>query len=115
MTTDGPSSLNPIPFHPQTQRLAQAYGVRPTSAVPTPPTPEARPVEVPKPTLADKIAGKAAGPVERLVAGVVPGAITFEDGEAKATTEGLAFYRHPADQNAAATGVQAGRVLDVEG
>jgi hypothetical protein len=69
----------------------------------------------------------------RLVAGVVPGGVSFgasgaaiggASGPTGATTASalpstpqptLPLYRHPADKNTAATGVQAGRVIDVVG
>jgi hypothetical protein len=52
--------------------------------------------------------------VSRLVGAVVPGRVSFA-GEVPVQTGSIALYRHPADRNAAATGVQAGRVLDVTG
>jgi hypothetical protein len=77
------------PFH-----IARAYAAAPVAAVPT----------------------RSEG-VERLVAGVVPGGISFEAaGRPEPTSAAtLPFYTHPADRNAAATGVVLGRVLDVNG
>lgn len=56
------------------------------------------------------------GKVGRLVAAVVPGGIDFSgDVPRPSSGEPLVMYRHPADKNAAATGVAAGRRLDVRG
>lgn len=52
----------------------------------------------------------------RLVAGVVPGKVDFSaDTPRPSDSSALAFYRHPADKNSAATSVQLGRSLDVSG
>jgi hypothetical protein len=53
--------------------------------------------------------------VRRLVAGVVPGGIDFREGGPVATGSSLTIYRHPADRNAAATGVTLGKGLDICG
>jgi hypothetical protein len=50
----------------------------------------------------------------RMVAATVGGRIDFQE-PASQTDGALPMYRHPADRNAAATAVNAGRVLDVEG
>lgn len=54
-----------------------------------------------------------------LVAAVVPGKVDFvvddQGRSAAVVAEAIPMYRHPADRNAAATGVNAGRSLDVEG
>lgn len=53
-------------------------------------------------------------PVQRLVAAAVPGGIRFDhDGPRPANT--LPLYNHPAQRNAAATAVSAGRLIDVTG
>jgi len=49
-----------------------------------------------------------------LVAGVVPGGIDFSGDQPTPTDSALPMYTHPADRNAAATGVQLGRVLDIK-
>ncbi len=49
-----------------------------------------------------------------LVAASVPESVDFQ-GAPRAADSSLAFYRHPADANAAATGVAVGRTLDVQG
>ena len=54
--------------------------------------------------------------VKRLVAGVVPGKVDFSaDTPRPSSPASIAFYRHPADRNSAATGVQVGRSLDISG
>ncbi len=58
--------------------------------------------------------------VQRLVAATVPGKIDFIVGANGASTPmpatgALPMYRNPADKNAAAVGVEAGRMLDIEG
>lgn len=55
--------------------------------------------------------------LSRLVAGVVSGRVEFdENGVAKVGAgDALSMYRRPADRNAAATGVSAGRLIDVRG
>ena len=52
------------------------------------------------------------GGAERLIAGVVPGKVEFTPGEAEASGS-FPMYRHPADRNAAAVSVHAGRMIDV--
>jgi hypothetical protein len=51
-------------------------------------------------------------PARLLLAGQVPGRVDFA--APSPTGPGLPFYRHPADRNAAATAVTAGRTLDLE-
>jgi len=55
--------------------------------------------------------------VRSLVAGVVPGGITFDDatGIATPTRDAIPMYRHPADRNAAAVAIELGRSIDVRG
>lgn len=90
-----PVSGPTMPFH-----VARAYGAeRPHVA---PPAPEAA-----EPTRPDNVG--------RLIAGVAPGGIDFDAPTPAPGAEQLAMYRHPADRNAAATGVSLGRVLDVNG
>lgn len=52
---------------------------------------------------------------QRLVAAVVPGRVDFSGSAPQPGGAPLAFYRHPADRNAAAVNVQIGRSLDVSG
>jgi len=97
----GPASLPPtMPHH-----VMKAYGVdapatiRPTSSV----------------AWAGANGAAAGERASRLVAGVVRGGIDFSGAEPQPSGESLKFYRHPASANAAATALEAGRVLDVEG
>jgi hypothetical protein len=50
---------------------------------------------------------------ERLVAAVVPGGVDFSAGVPAASPAALPMYRHPADRNAAAVSIHAGRMIDV--
>jgi hypothetical protein len=51
----------------------------------------------------------------RIIAGFVPGKVDFS-GDTPAPSQGpIAMYRHPADKNAAATAVDAGKMIDVKG
>jgi hypothetical protein len=57
----------------------------------------------------------SAAPSALMVAASVPGSVDFTaDSMAPAPSSALPMYRHPADRNAAATAVNAGRVLDLE-
>lgn len=122
-----------LPFH-----LAKAYGVKPTAPASAPtPTVTVTPVG----PGVDRIDGVRttgrAGPVDKadlnavkkaeairskLVAATVPGGVEFRNGVATASAGGVArtadaipFYRHPADKNAAATAIDLGTRLDLEG
>lgn len=114
MTTDGPSAIH---ANPMGLRLARTYGVTPASPPASPTTPPAPAAKAAPPEArTTALDAKAAGPVGRLVAAVVPGAVRFDDaGEARPTAAALPFYTRPTDRNAAATGVHAGRMVDVEG
>lgn len=89
-----------IPLH-----VARAYGVEHT----------ARRVSVSPLRHADgaSAAQIVRGGAERLVAAVVPGKVDFSAGERPAAPAAIPMYRHPADRNAAAVSVQAGRMIDV--
>lgn len=52
--------------------------------------------------------------VSKLVAATVPGKVDFSNNAAPAPTTSIPLYKHPADKNAAATGVFSGRAIDVE-
>lgn len=86
------------PFH-----ISRAYGLAQPASVPR------VPVEAPRVDRNDAAQAK-------LVAGVVPGRVDFS-GEAPrpSDTAAIPMYRHPADRNAAATAVNAGRRIDVRG
>lgn len=98
------------PYH-----IARAYGLRSAAA--------AAAVEPVEPVRADARTDHAAQPatISRLVAGTVPGRISFSSGSggepdaAGAAAVAYPMYRHPADRNAAATAVTVGRRLDVQG
>ena len=90
------------PFH-----LARAYGVAgaaPVRPVGSPGVEHAAPM---RPALA----------ASRLVAGIVPGGVSFDAPPEQGASAGrsLELYRRPADRNTAATGVGLGRVIDVSG
>ncbi|MCW5754198.1 MAG: hypothetical protein KIT24_05745 [Phycisphaeraceae bacterium] len=100
-----------IPFH-----IAKAYGVAPQARV----QPLAKAPSLPPATqeamLFHPQGGTKANPgVARLVAATVPGRVDFSGDEPRPSRDVLSMYRHPADRNAAATGIQAGRMLDVKG
>lgn len=105
-----------IPFH-----VAKAYGVTPAAQVsrinaPGSVGPANASQNVQKTEAADSAQTSglsAAG--QRLVAAVVPGRVDFSGAEPTQSQPTLAMYRHPADKNAAATGVAVGRKLDVAG
>lgn len=103
-----------LPFH-----VARAYGagggvggVQPVSnrIVTTPVQPVSRVGS------GQEAESNAKDATRRLVAGVVPGKVDFSaDTPRPSDSSALAFYRHPADKNSAATSVQIGRSLDVSG
>ena len=75
----------------------------------------APPKQAPAPT-SEPIAGsiRPAEPSTRIVAAVVPGRVNFAGAEPQQSGAPLPMYRHPADRNAAATAINAGRNLDIE-
>lgn len=93
------------PFH-----ISRAYGVQPPAS--------AARVEAPitaAPASEPSAAARAGAGAAKLVAGVVPGRIDFSGDAPTQNTSAIAMYRHPADRNAAATGVSAGRLIDIKG
>jgi hypothetical protein len=53
--------------------------------------------------------------LSRLLAGVVPGGVDFSaDGGPAPRADAIPIYRHPAERNSAATGVETGRRLDAQ-
>lgn len=102
-----PIRVRPVPADPRTQG-ANAAGLNPS---------QASPGQTPR-----QASGIARG-ADQLLAGSVNTRVDFMEGPpigAKATKPSdaaspLAFYRHPADTNAAATSIDLGRRLDVEG
>jgi hypothetical protein len=106
MTSIPPS----IPFH-----LAKAYGVSPVRAV-SPVSPAFNTEQASVAGNAEpKALGKPPGPIDRLIAAVVPGGVDFSGEAPKPGRTSLPFYHHPADRNAAATRVRLGGSLDVNG
>lgn len=102
-----PASVQPLIARPNSisspgaLRLAQAYNTQPAAPA-TPATERTDRVE---------LSGSAA-----LVAGVVPGRVEFSTPTEKSSdSSALPLYRRPADLNSAATGVVAGRIIDVRG
>lgn len=83
-----------------------------TSAAITPPRPPAA-----EPALqARRVDSVEIGPAGKaLVAQRVPGSVDFAPTTPPPSGPALPFYRHPADRNAAATSITAGRVLNLEG
>jgi hypothetical protein len=91
-----------IPFH-----IARAYGLQPA----------ARPIAAVVPAPAAQAPDSAATDQSRkligaILGGIVPGRISFS-GESPQHDHALPFYRHPADKNAAATAISAGKALDL--
>ncbi len=74
-----------------------------------------RPVEAPPPIAKIEAEPKNDPRLSRLVAGVVSGRIDFSGDAPTQDSSARAMYRHPADKNAAATAIDAGRMLDVTG
>ena len=101
MRIDGPTN----PMH-----IARAYGVQPPAQVqPVSNVQQINPAAKP----AD---GTQLSPsLMRLVAARVPGGIDFNAEQPQPTKTAIPFYRHPADQNAAAVSINAGRAIDVTG
>lgn len=107
-------NLNPIPFN-----AAQAYGLRTPGLTPAPAAPAYRPIaDTAQPARAaavqEQVQLRYRPNVDKLVAATVPGGINFNTGAAPQPTGSLQIYRHPADKNAAATGVTLGKSLDLE-
>lgn len=101
-----------IPFSAATQayEAARPLSVRPATQV--------RPLgrEPARDSLDISAAARARlAPTHKLAAARVPGEVSFESGAAPARAPGaLPIYAHPADRNAAATGISAGRLIDTQ-
>lgn len=106
--TAGMSGVGPIPSNPF--HIARAYQVMPPAAATRPVMGSSEPV-----ASIGKTESAGAANVSRVLAGVVPGRISFAGTEPVHTGPALPMYRHPADKNAAATALTAGRMIDVEG
>lgn len=96
MSITGPDPLGPIPFSRAASlpHRSQAPGRAPAGVI------------EPKPA--------AVRPVSRLVGAVVSGRVDFSGADGPRPGAPLSMYTRPADKNAAATGVSAGRFLDAE-
>jgi hypothetical protein len=103
------------PYH-----IARAYGVQAGGGIGAI-KPVQRAVTTPVQPVAPVARDAGAGALrdsnlQRIVAGVVPGGVSFDaSGAGQPTGGALPLYRHPADKNAAATAVSVGRSLDVRG
>lgn len=101
-----------LPIH-----IARAYGVSPTARRAPVPVEEARhAVEAQRTEIRRELTSSQRN-IARLISGVVPGGIDFSN-ETPVPTDraSIPFYRHPSEQNAAATSIQSrGRSLDVRG
>ena len=107
------TSIQPTnPFH-----ISRAYAVAPAKPVAPPaPTPrvDAGRSESTSPLASISRTGQTPT-MRQLIAGVVQGGIDFSGDSPEPTGPVIAMYRHPADRNTAATGVHAGRMIDVSG
>lgn len=100
-----------IPFSTAAQayRTVQPPQVRPVAQV--------RPVSRPaaRDTLDISAAARArTQPTSKLAAARVPGRVSFEASAPASAGGSLPIYTHPADRNAAATGISAGRLIDTQ-
>ena len=86
------------PFH-----ISRAYQLQPPKPAPG--------------AAAKGVAGsiKPAQPASRIVAGQVPGSVSFAGEQPRPAGPSLPLYRHPADKNAAATAISVGRSIDIQG
>ena len=104
---------------PAQLRLQQAYlnNARPVRSPQkaTPPTQSQSPPE--KVDRVDDTSSVDAAQVKlaRMIAAVVPGRIDFSQDQPRQAGPSLPLYHHPADKNAAATGINLGRMLDISG
>lgn len=101
-----------VPAH-----VARAYGLRPGSpALPFTPAPQRAQESVHRDDVVDVRNSSSAESATELVAAQVNKPVDFTAGpRAESSPQAIPFYRHPADRNAAATSIEAGRVLDVSG
>jgi hypothetical protein len=100
-----------LPFSTAAQayRAAQPLHVRPVAHV--------RPVErqPSRDTLDISAAAKArTQPANPLAAAKVPGQVSFAGATPAKAAGALPIYAHPADRNAAATSISAGRLIDTQ-
>ena len=88
-----------IPIH-----IARAYGIE--QAI------NASRASSPSETAASEKSLASSASARQLVAGVVSGGVDFSANQPVASAPALAMYRHPADRNAIATTIDAGRIID---
>lgn len=104
MRIDAPITSATNPYH-----IARAYGLN-TAARTHQQAPATGPQRV-----QEQQAAVTPSNAQRLVAAVVPGRVDFSGAQAQPSSGTLPMYRHPADRNAAATGVVLGKSLDITG
>lgn len=105
-------------------KIANAYGAKPIRVRPVPADPRTQGTNAaglnPSQLPSQQTAGITRGS-DQLLAGSVNTQVDFMDGpptqaaKPRDAASPIAFYRHPADTNAAATSIDLGRSLDVEG
>lgn len=103
-----------IPFSAAAQAYAQArpLSVRPVAQVR--PVARQQPLDTLDISAAARAQAQRSQPTHKLAAAKVPGPVSF-DGAAPAQAKGaMPIYSHPADRNIAATGINAGRLIDLE-
>lgn len=86
-------------------QIAHAYGLKPMSSNRRASTPDQSPRAA--------VGANATKPGSKLVAAPVAGRVNFSGAAPAHDASALAMYSRPADKNAAATAVQAGRMIDV--
>lgn len=101
-----PSAVPTNPFH-----ISRAYQVPGASRGPLV-TPAEDLKRTSQPGATNSLTNTA---TRRIVAGMVPGKIDFSGTKPVPTGASIPMYRHPADKNAAATAINAGKMIDVEG
>ncbi|CAG0968997.1 hypothetical protein PHYC_01138 [Phycisphaerales bacterium] len=110
---DAPQIPAPIPF-----AAARAYGLNVTPREAPAARTAARAARVDdrvELTAHSPQAGAMRERVSGLVGAKVPGGVDFLASGSAPSSGALPMYRHPADKNAAATGVDLGRRLDLQG
>ncbi|MBL8745437.1 MAG: hypothetical protein JNK58_03680 [Phycisphaerae bacterium] len=99
MKIEGPTN----PFH-----IARAYRISPQ--------PRAQSASAPAFVAPAQASQPQPASTSRLVAAAIPGRVEFSsDAPRPSDAASIPMYRHPADRNAAATAVTAGRTIDIQG
>jgi len=116
--------MSPIDPSQNPFSIANAYGVKPIRVRPVPTDPRTQGTNAAGLTPGQKSAQPSGGitrGADQLLAGSVNTQVDFMAGpptqaaKPRDAASPIAFYRHPADTNAAATSIDVGRRLDVEG